>query len=58
MVDYLSLIISTYVLNQSIGHRLLSDALNFAITMSFKARDEMHLRPYFESLMDDDIRLF
>ncbi len=26
--------------------------------MSFKAKDEMHLRPSFEALMDDDIGLF
>ncbi len=46
------------VLNQSIVLWLLLDALNFAITMSFKAKDEMHLRPSFESLMDDNIGLF
>ncbi len=58
IVDCLSLSVFACVLNQSIGHRSLLDALNFAITMSFKARDEMHLRPYFQSLMDDDIGLF
>jgi len=42
-------------LNKSTIHWLLSDALNYAITMSFKAKDEMHLKPSFESLMDDDI---
>ncbi len=26
--------------------------------MSFKTRDEMHLRPFFESFMDDDIGIF
>ncbi len=25
--------------------------------MSFKAKDEMHLKPSFESLMDDDTKL-
>jgi hypothetical protein len=39
-------------------HWLLSDALNSTITMSFKAKDEMHLKPSFESLMDDDNKLF
>jgi hypothetical protein len=31
--------------------------LNFAIKLSFKAKDEMNLRPSFEYLMDDNIGL-
>jgi hypothetical protein len=34
------------------------DALNSTITMSSKARDEMHLKPSFESFMNDDIGLY
>jgi hypothetical protein len=44
-------------LNQYAKHWLLSNALNYAIIMSFKAKDEMHLKPSFESLMDDDTKL-
>jgi hypothetical protein len=44
-------------LNQYAKRWLLSDALNFVITMSFKAKGEMHLKPSFESLMDDDAKL-
>ncbi len=57
IVDCLSLIIFACILDQFVGHWLLLDALNFVITMSFKIRDEMHLRPSFETRMDDDIGL-
>jgi hypothetical protein len=53
IIDCLSFFVSACVLNQSTRHWLLSNGLNFVITMSFKARDEMHLKP-FESLMNDD----
>jgi len=58
IVDYSSLIVFTCVLNQSARHWLLSNALNSIITMTSKVRDEMHLRPSFEYLMDDDTKLF
>jgi hypothetical protein len=53
VVDYLSPIVSTCVLNQSRGHGLLSDALHFAISMSFKLKEENQVLHSFESLMDD-----
>jgi hypothetical protein len=45
------------VLNQFAKHWLLSNALNSTITILSKAKDEMHLRPSFESFVDDDIGL-
>ncbi len=39
IVDSLGPIVSACILNQSRGHWLLSDALNFAISMSLKFRD-------------------
>jgi hypothetical protein len=56
-VDYLSLIVSAYVLNQSTSQWLLFDALNSAITMSFSA-EKVNLKPSFEFLMDDNLRIF
>ncbi len=41
IVDSLGLIVSACILNQSRGHWLLSDALNFAISMSLKFKDEI-----------------
>ncbi len=58
IINYLSLVVSTCVLNQPIGHCLLSNALNSTITMTSKAKDEMHLKHFFESLMDDDTGVF
>ncbi len=57
IIDCLSFIIFACILDQFVGHWLLLDALNFVITMSFTSRDEMHLRPSFETCMDDDIGL-
>jgi hypothetical protein len=57
IVECLSHVVSACILNQSAKHWLLSNALNSTITMSSKAKDEMHLRPSFESLMDDDAKL-
>ncbi len=57
IVDYLSLIVSAYVLNQSTSQWLLFDALNSAITMSFSA-EKVNLKPSFEFLMDDNLRIF
>jgi hypothetical protein len=53
-VDYLNLIVNECVLIQFSGHWLLSNALNSTITMSSKAKEEVDVRPSFESLMDDD----
>jgi hypothetical protein len=41
-------------MNQSAGHWLLFHALNSIITISFKTREEVNVRP-FEFLMDDDL---
>jgi hypothetical protein len=53
IVDYLNPNFFTCILNQYVGHWLILDALNSAITMSYKVKDEMHLRLSFESFMDD-----
>ncbi len=42
------------VLNQSVGHWLLFNALNSIIIISFKTKEEVNVRP-FEFLMDDDL---
>jgi hypothetical protein len=41
IIDYLGLVVSTYILNPSRGHWLLSDALNSTISMSLKFKDEI-----------------
>jgi hypothetical protein len=56
-VDSLNHVVGVCVLNQSIGHLLLSDVLNFTITMSSKANEEVNVRPSFEPLMDDGSRI-
>jgi len=38
-------ILSARILNWSKGHWLLSDALNFAISMNIKFKDEIDLQP-------------
>jgi hypothetical protein len=53
----LSLVDFAHVLNQFARHWLLSNALNFTITILSKGKDEMHLRPSFESFVDNDIGL-
>ncbi len=57
IIDCLNLVVFICILNQYTIHWLLLNALNYAIIVSFKAKDEMHLKPSFESLMDDDIGL-
>ncbi len=54
VVDCLSPIVFTCVLNQSHGHWLLNDALHFVISMSLKLKEENKIIPSFESLMEDD----
>jgi hypothetical protein len=51
IVDSLCPIVSTCILNQSRGHWLLSDALNSAISMSPKFRDEIDSTT-FDNLME------
>ncbi len=49
-IDFLGPIVFTCILNQSKGHWLLSDALNFAIPMSLKFKDEINSTA-FDNLM-------
>ncbi len=51
VVDYLFLVVTTCVLNQSRGHWLLSDAFHFAISMSLKLIKESENAPSFQTLM-------
>ncbi len=53
IIDSLSLVMFTYILNEFRGHWLLSDALNFAISMSLKFRDEIDFAT-FDNLMEED----
>jgi len=53
IVDYLGLVVTTCVLNQSNGHWLLYDALNFFITWSLKMREKTWIQTTFGPLMDD-----
>jgi hypothetical protein len=54
IVDCLSPIVSTCILNQSHGHWLLSDVLHFVISMSLKLKDGNKIILSFESLMEDN----
>jgi hypothetical protein len=40
IVDCLSLIVTTYILNQFRGHWLLNDAFHFAISMDLKLKNK------------------
>jgi hypothetical protein len=51
IVDSLGLVVSVCILNQSRGHWLLNDALNSAISMSLKFRDEIYSTT-FDNLME------
>jgi hypothetical protein len=53
IVNFLGLVVSICVLNQFKGHWLLDDALNFAISMGLKFRDEIDSTT-FDNLMDED----
>jgi hypothetical protein len=53
IVDCLGFIVTTCVLNQSSGHWLLYDALNFFITWSLKMKDQERIQTVFDPLMDD-----
>ncbi len=52
-VDSLGPIVFACILNQFRGHWLLSDALNFAISMSLKFRDEIDSTT-FDNFMEED----
>ncbi len=45
---------STCVLNQSHGHLLLSDALNYAISMILKLRVRPNVLPSLQNLMEEE----
>ncbi len=53
-MDCLSPIVFACFFNQSCGHLLLSDALNFTISMSLKLKLKNQVFPSFETLVDDD----
>ncbi len=53
VVDYLSPIVITCVLNQSKGHWLLSDAFHSTIFISLKLK-ELENAPSFKTLMEED----
>ncbi len=53
-MDYLSPIVNACVLNQFVGHWLLSNTLNSTIIMSSKTKEKVNAEPSFESLMNDD----
>ncbi len=54
IVDFLSLIVSTCVLNQLHGHLLLSDALNYAISMILKLRVGFNVLLSLQNLMEEE----
>ncbi len=54
IVDFFSPIVSTCVLNQSHGHLLLSDALNYAISMILKLRVRPNVLPSLQNLMEEE----
>jgi hypothetical protein len=53
IVDSHGPIVFAYILNQSRGHWLLNNALNFAISMSLKFRDEIDFAT-FDNWMEED----
>jgi len=58
VVDCLSPIVSTCVLNQLCGHWLLGNVVHSAISMSLKLKEENKIIPSFGSLMEDDSIIF
>jgi hypothetical protein len=53
IIDSFGPIVFACILNQSRGHWLLNDALNFAISMSLKFKDEIDSGT-FDNLMEED----
>jgi hypothetical protein len=54
IVDCLSLVVTTYVLNKSYGYWFLNDALHSAISMNLKLKEKNEVVTFFHSLMEDD----
>jgi hypothetical protein len=54
IVDCLSPIVITYILNKSHGHQFLNDALHFAISMNLKLKEKNEVVAFFHILMEDD----
>jgi hypothetical protein len=50
-------IVISYVFNQSKDHWLLGDALNNAITMSFKLKEDVGITQNLDQFMDDDFAI-
>ncbi len=55
VVDVLSLVVSTCVLNQSHGHWLSIDVLHSTITMNTKIIEELQNPLNFDNIMDEDL---
>jgi hypothetical protein len=53
IVDVLSHIVFTYVLNQSKGHWLLNDVLNYAIYICLKLKGKKIISISFDSFMEE-----
>jgi hypothetical protein len=53
IVDSLGLVVIACIMNQSRGHWLLSDALNFSLFMSLKFRNENDFAT-FDNLLEED----
>jgi hypothetical protein len=56
IVDSLGPMVFACILNQSKGHWFLCDALNFAILMSLKFKDEIDSTT-FNNLMEEDVNV-
>jgi hypothetical protein len=54
IVDVLSLVMLDCVFNKSKCHWLLSDALNFDISICLKLREEFKISNYFDNFMEKD----
>jgi hypothetical protein len=53
IVDYLSPIVTTCVLNESSGHWPLTNALNFVISLSLKLKENSAPLASFDNLIED-----
>jgi hypothetical protein len=56
IIDFFGPIVSTCILNQSMGHWLLSDAFNFSISMSLKFKDVIDSTT-FGNLTEEDVNV-
>ncbi len=57
IINCLSPIVIAYVLNQPLGHWLLTNALNSMISLSLKLKRIVKFLPSFENLMEDEANL-